>query len=128
MPPNGVAPLEVSLTVAGQASNAVPFSYQVVASACDAKKMKAVGSLSTCIDNVYIKAVKKGLDPDVEALATCTEKFTASCTKAETKLDDCTRVDTCAETIAAVVPEFVETVWNKQCVEKDTVVRLCDEH
>ncbi|MEO6026403.1 MAG: IPT/TIG domain-containing protein [Candidatus Binatia bacterium] len=125
LPSNGVAPLEVRLEAGGQASNAEPFSYQMIPTKCDAAKFKAAGTAAQCLAKVYTKALQKGLDPDRETLTKCQDKFRDSCIKAETKLDDCTNITSCTETQAGLVA-WVETVWNKQCVEKDTSVGLTD--
>jgi hypothetical protein len=88
---------------------------------CDAAKYKAAGTAAGCLAKVYTKALQKGLDPDASALTKCQDKFTDACIKAETKLEDCTNIKSCAET-KTVLLSWAATVWSKQCVEKDTVV------
>ncbi len=121
LPPNGVAPLDVRLTTGGWVSNTEPLSYQMFSTKCDAAKFKAAGTAAGCLAKVYAKALQKGLDPEDEALTKCQDKFTDSCIKAETKLDDCTNIVSCGETKADLLA-WVATVWNKQCVEKDISV------
>jgi hypothetical protein len=123
LPPNGVAPLDVRVTAGGWASNTEPLSYQLFATKCDSAKFKAAGTGAACLAKVYTKALQKGLDPDATALTKCQDKFMDACIKAETKLDDCTNIVSCGETKDDLLA-WVATVWNKQCVEKDTVVGL----
>ncbi len=85
------APSDVRLLVGGQASNSVPFSYQLVASKCDAAKFKAAASHAQCLAKAEATAATKGLAPDAAAVTKCDDKFTASCTKAETKLQGCSQ-------------------------------------
>ncbi len=95
-PPASGAPPDVRVTTSGQVSNAFPFSHQMIVSKCDAAKFKAAASLTQCLLGTEAKGDKKGLPADPVAAAKCDEKFTASCTKAETKLDDCSQVGTCS--------------------------------
>jgi hypothetical protein len=85
----------VQVTVGGQLSNVGSFSYAIVASKCDAAKWKAAGQHAACLANAESKAAKKGVAPDAVAVTKCDDKFTASCTKAETKLEDCSQLGTC---------------------------------
>lgn len=95
-PPASGAPPDVRVTAGGQASNSFPFSNQMIVSKCDAAKFKAAASLAQCLLGTESKGDKKGIAADAVAVAKCDDKFTASCTKAETKLDDCTQVGTCS--------------------------------
>jgi hypothetical protein len=121
LPPNGVAPLDVRLTAGGWVSNTEPLSYQMITTKCDAAKFKAAGTGAACLAKVYTKALQKGLDPDGGALTKCQDKFMDGCLKAETKLDDCTNIVSCGDTEADLLA-WAAKVWNKQCVEKDTLV------
>lgn len=98
LPPPSAAPPVIAMTVGGQPSNDVPYSYQPVVSKCDAAKSKAAGSYAACLSNADAAGSKKGIDPSSTAVTKCDEKFDASCTKAETKLDDCSQPASCAAT------------------------------
>lgn len=103
LPPPGGAPTDIRMTVGGQGSNAVPFSYGPVASKCDAAKFKSAASYAQCLANAESKAAKKGLDADAKAVTKCDDKFTASCAKAESDLDDCSQLGTCAAMAAGTI-------------------------
>jgi hypothetical protein len=93
--------VDVQLTAGGQSSNSRPFSYRVVASACDAAKWKAAGAHAACLAKAEAKAAKLGVDPNADskisvAMQACDEKAVAACTKAETKLvTSCSQIGTC---------------------------------
>jgi hypothetical protein len=95
LPPNGGAPPDVVVIAAGQVSNGVPFSYQQVASKCDAAKLKAAAGYAKCLGTAEANAAKKGVEPTAEALTKCDDKMAAACAKAELKLTDCSQVGTC---------------------------------
>ena len=108
-------------TTIGVLREATPNETRVALVPEVATKFKAAGGAAGCLAKVYTKALQKGLNPDGEALTKCQTKFRSSCIKAETDLDDCTNVASCTET-QAVLLEWVATVWNKQCVEKDQTI------
>lgn len=99
-PPASGAPPDVRVTAGGQSSNAFPISNQMVVSKCDSAKFKAAASLAQCVLGAESKGDKKGVVVDAAAIAKCDEKFTASCIKAESKLDDCTQLGTCSALLA----------------------------
>lgn len=95
LPPGSAGLADVSVTAGCQNSNSVQFTYGVVASKCDAAKLKSVTSYAQCLGNTESKAAKKGLDPDPKAVAKCDDKFATSCAKAESSSSDCSQPDTC---------------------------------
>ncbi len=96
LPPSSGAPSDVRVTVAGQASNSAPFSYEPVLSKCDAGKLNAATSYAKCLGKLEAKAAQKGVDPTDAAVTKCDDKFTESCAKAESKFSDCSQPGTCA--------------------------------
>ena len=92
------SPPDVRVMVGGQASNSVSYSYQPVASKCDAAKYKAAGSYAACLENAESKGATKGIDPSAATIAKCDDKFLTSCTKTESKSSDCSETGTCAAT------------------------------
>ena len=98
-PSSGAPPVVVITTGWAIGSPSSSFSYELVASKCNAAKWKAAVSLASCIGKAESTAAKKGFPRDgVEITpAGCNEKFDASCAKAETKNDDCSQVGTCED-------------------------------
>lgn len=93
--PSAVA--DVRVVAGGQASNGVPFVYELVSSKCDAGKFKAALGYAKCLGTAYTNAAKKGLDVAPATAAKCEDKMLTSCAKAELG-GDCTNPGTCAAT------------------------------
>lgn len=96
LPADGGAPPSVRVLVGGQASDAFAYSYQQVASKCDAGKIKAAAGYGKCLATAEANAAKKGLEPTAAALAKCDEKMATACAKAESSSSDCSQPGTCS--------------------------------
>ena len=69
---------------------------QAAASKCDSGITKAAGKKVYCKAKVNSTAQKKGTTPDTTKLGKCEEKFTKSCTKAQTAGDCSAQTQSCA--------------------------------
>jgi hypothetical protein len=90
----GAPSADIRVVAAGQASPPAPFSYQAVASKCDAAKIKAATAYGKCLGTAKATGAKKGVAVASATLTKCDDKMTAACTKAETS-GDCAQPGTC---------------------------------
>jgi hypothetical protein len=90
----GAPSSDVRVVAGGQASPPAPFSYQALASKCDAAKIKAATTYAKCLGTAKATGAKKGVAVAAATLTKCDDKMTAACTKAESS-GDCSQTGTC---------------------------------
>lgn len=90
----GAPSSDVRVIAGGQASPPAAFSYQAVASKCDAAKIKSATTYAKCLGTAKATGAKKGVAVAAATFTKCDDKMTAACAKAETN-GDCSQPGTC---------------------------------
>ena len=81
----------------------------LAASKCDSGVTKAAGKKEGCLCGVYAKAQAKGLTPDPTKIQKCKDKFSASCTKAQSAADCGFQTESCTNKETDVENEVAGT-------------------
>ncbi len=90
----GAPSADIRVVAGGQASLPAPFSYQAVASKCDAAKTKAATTYAKCLGTAKANGAKKGVAVAAATLTKCDDKMTTACSKAEVS-SDCSQPGSC---------------------------------